>query len=260
MQTEHLLLKYIQHNWPIFPIYSALNHKCTCNNPTCSSPAKHPLTHNGFYSATTNTVTNSDWLRKFNNCNWAIATGRQSNLIVVDVDLLKKGAESIKQLKIPITYTVLTGNGYHYYFKLPLKYHNLRSFNSILPGIDIKANFGYVLVPPSTHINGAQYEIYLDVSPVTLPTNILKLLLDKPNPLNQFSIGCRNNNLFKIGLGFAYNHHVNRKRLIKYLSVVNMDRCNPPLPQSELYTLANNILKLISRRTNGLSSYRSYYE
>ena len=255
MNLPKELLYYTNNNWPIFPIYSPNHTKCSCNNPNCPSPAKHPLTHNGFYSATTNTALISYWLQKYPNCNWSIATGRQSNLVVIDVDVLKNGAESIKTFKIPITYTVLTGNGYHYYFKLPPKYHNLRSFNAILPGVDIKANFGYVIAPPSIHINGHQYETYLSVPPVMLPQNILNLLLARHNPLNQFTIGCRNNNLFKIGLGFAYNHYLNKRRLVKYLSAVNVDRCNPPLPTSELYALANNILKLVSRRTNGLSSY-----
>ena len=150
----------------------------------------------------------------------------------------------------------MSGNGYHYYFSLPPEYLNLRSFTAILPGVDIKANSAYIVAPPSKHINGHQYEIYLDIPPVLLPDSILKLILSKNNPDNKIFPGNRNNSLFRIGLGFAYNHAINHKRLLKYLDVVNKDRCYPPIETDELKTIANNILKLINRRTIGLSRYK----
>lgn len=251
-----ILKRYFSYKWKIFPIYAPVQNKCSCNNPNCSSPAKHPLVFNSFRSATNNVSLIQTWLNKYPLCNWAIATGRSSNLIIVDVDLDKNGGESIKLLKIPATYTVLSGNGYHYYFSLPPKYHNLRSFTAILPGVDIKANGGYIIAPPSTHINGHQYEIYLDMPPVPFPNSILKLILSKNNPDNKIFPGNRNTSLFRIGLGFAYNHAITYKRLLKYLEIVNQDRCYPPIETDELKTIANNILKLISRRTTGLSSYK----
>lgn len=249
-----ILKQYISYKWKIFPIYAPIRNKCSCNNPNCSSPAKHPLIFNSFRSATTNLPLIEYWFNKYHHCNWAIATGQTSDLIVVDVDLNKNGADSLKHLKMPITYTVLSGIGYHYYFKLPPKYHHLRSFTAILPGIDIRANGGYIVAPPSKHINGRNYEVYLDTSPVSLPNCILSLLLSKNNPNNTIFPGNRNNSLFRIGLGFAYNHAINYKRLFKYLDVVNLDRCSPPLPTDELKTIANNILKLVSRKTTGFSS------
>lgn len=251
-----ILKQYISYNWKIFPIHTIIHNKCSCNNPNCSSPAKHPLIFNSFRSATSNLALIKSWFNKYTHCNWAIATGQTSNLIVVDVDIDKNGVKSIEPLKMPITYTVLSGHGYHYYFKLPPKYHNLRSFTAILPGIDIKSNGGYIVAPPSKHINGQNYEVYLDTPPAPLPNCILSLLLSKNNPNNIIFPGNRNNSLFRIGLGFAYHHAINYKRLLKYLHVVNLDRCSPPIETDELKTIANNILKLISRKTTGLSSYK----
>lgn len=251
---SNVLKQYINYQWQIFPIYAPFQNKCSCKKPDCSAPAKHPLIFNSFRSATNDISIIQSWLNKYPHCNWAIATGRASNLIIVDVDLNKNGADSLKHLKMPITHTVLSGNGYHYYFRLPPEYHNLRSFTAILPGVDIKANGGYIVAPPSKHINGRNYEIYLDTPPVPLPDSILALLLSKNNPNNTIFPGNRNNSLFRIGLGFAFNHAINHKRLLKYLDVVNLDRCSPPLPTEELKTIANNILKLVSRRTTGFSS------
>lgn len=107
-----ILSRYISYKWKIFPIYAPIQNKCSCNNPNCSSPVKHPIISNCFRSATDNLSTIQFGLKQYPLCNWAITTGRSSNLIVVDVDLNKNDRESIKSLKMPITYTVLSGNGY----------------------------------------------------------------------------------------------------------------------------------------------------
>lgn len=61
------------------------------------------------------------------------------------------------------TYQVRTARGFHLYIFLPHKEQNRK-----LPGIDIKANGGYVLIPPSIHPSGIQYQAINPRAPILM--------------------------------------------------------------------------------------------
>src|SRR5262249_61762367 len=77
---------------------------------------------------------------------------------VLDVDLATGGRESLARLEaqygpLPVTAKVLTGGGgEHYHFARVPGLRN--SAGKIAPGLDIRGEGGYVLLPPSTHISG----------------------------------------------------------------------------------------------------------
>ena len=49
-------------SWPVFPCHTILeNSQCSCGQPDCSSPGKHPLTENGFKNATRDEATIQVW-------------------------------------------------------------------------------------------------------------------------------------------------------------------------------------------------------
>jgi hypothetical protein len=85
-----------------------------------------------------------------------------NNLVVIDFDNLstythwllwtsKRGG--ISQFIAERTYQVKTARGIHIYVYLPQADQNRK-----LPGIDIKARNGYVLIPPSVHPSGINYQ------------------------------------------------------------------------------------------------------
>jgi hypothetical protein len=79
---------------------------------------------------------------------------------VVDVDG-HKGQESIAELEqihgpLPQTLTSQTGRGRHLWFGYPEK-EIKTSAGKLGEGIDIRADGGYVVVPPSTHASGRRY-------------------------------------------------------------------------------------------------------
>jgi len=109
----------------------------------------------------------AEWNR-FTNCNWAMVTGAASGLVVLDVDLRRGGDESIKRHAVPITYTVRTpSGGTHYYFRFPNT--TVPSVKDFEPGLEVRADRVYVLIPPSK-IDGVAYEIVCEADPVPLPT------------------------------------------------------------------------------------------
>jgi len=106
--------------------------------------------------------------------NLAIITGWQ-NLVVVDFDDFIVYNDWQKDSSLPATYSVLTTRGVHCYFFLK---NPVSGF--MLPGIDVKAGGGYVLVPPSIHPSGTAYTA-LDKSTPILSVDGIGDILDIPS-------------------------------------------------------------------------------
>jgi Bifunctional DNA primase/polymerase, N-terminal len=89
-----------------------------------------------------------------------VATGTISGIFVVDIDGFDAEAE-LKKLEqrydaLPQTVESITARGRHVFFRMPLQ--RLRnSAGKIAPGIDVRADGGYVLAPPSMHPSGRAY-------------------------------------------------------------------------------------------------------
>lgn len=136
---------YAQNNIKTFPV---------------KKQGKSPLCPNGFKSATMDKVVLQEWNRKFPDCNIGIPTGLVNNIFIVDVD----GAQGLKSLnRLELIYgkldapTVKTGKGKHLYFQMPENIEIKCSTSKIADHIDIRANGGYVVAPPSIHETGHQY-------------------------------------------------------------------------------------------------------
>lgn len=151
-------LEYAQRGWPIFPIHGIRANGCTCaEGKKCRSAGKHPKTRNGLKNATKEEAIIRGWFQH-GDTNIGILTGEVSGLIVVDVDAKNGGLESLKSMILPKTLTVETGGGgYHFYFQYPAGQKINNSASKLAQGVDIRANGGYVVAPPSTHISGKTY-------------------------------------------------------------------------------------------------------
>jgi hypothetical protein len=113
--------------------------------------------------ATSDVYQIEQWLRKFPDCNWGIATGGVSNIFVLDID----GAEGLQSFVdlcadagadwklIAETLGVKTGKGSHLYFKHETPIRN--SASKLAVGLDIRSTGGYVIAPPSVHENDELY-------------------------------------------------------------------------------------------------------
>ena len=94
--------------------------------------------------------------------NIGVRTGGPSEVFVLDVDGLE-GERSLSQLleihgQLPETWQAFTGRGRHWYFKQPSKSKIPCSRSKIGVNLDIKADGGYVVAPPSLHSSGKRYE------------------------------------------------------------------------------------------------------
>lgn len=184
-------------NWPVFPVQGILNGGCTCGNPGCARPGKHPigkLAPHGLQNATRDPEIVTNWWRLAPHANIGIPTGALSGLVALDVDTRKYGDDSLFELTqrygaLPFTVMALTGGGgFHYLFAHPGSYLKIRnSVENLGSGLDVRGDGGYIIVPPSSHASGRRYEWELSCHPKDIPLApipgwLLDRIVDTPRP------------------------------------------------------------------------------
>ena len=173
--------------WHVFPVHYLVNDRCSCGKEGCTNIAKHPIPRNGFYSATTNIDQIKKWWVKHPMANIGVRTGKESNIFVLDVDIKQcDGRLTLDELvnkygNLPNTVQSITGSqGLHYIFK----YQNgIKSKVNFYPGLDIRGDGGYFIVPPSQHKSGRRYIWELSSHPLrtditAAPKWLVKILIE----------------------------------------------------------------------------------
>ncbi len=122
------VLHYAKKGFSVFPLHAVKNGRCTCAKSDCNAPAKHPRTTHGLKQATRDLQLVKNLFSNFTyaSANIGIRTGRESNLVVVDIDTAKGGRiEELYKLVpkkiLEKTLQVKTGSGFHLYFIYPEK-------------------------------------------------------------------------------------------------------------------------------------------
>jgi len=185
-------LDYAARGWLVIPLHTPTARGCSCGKADCASVGKHPRCKNGLKDATTNPAAIRQWWKQWPDANIGIATGPESNLLVLDVDG-KQGEDSLIKLAregctLPDSYVVKTGSGSHLYFRYPSGRDVRNSASKLAPGLDIRGAGGYVVAPPSLHRNGTQYEpLESSVPPVDVPEWLLTFIREAAAPQDRQS-------------------------------------------------------------------------
>ncbi len=174
-------ITYAAHGWPVIPLHTPVNSTCDCIRQECTVPGKHPRTQHGLTEASTDERQIRSWWSKWNNANIGIITGVASGLIVLDLDTRNEGSTSLDVLQqtygpLPETLIVHTpSGGRHFYFIYP-KGVQVGSKIGFRKGLDIRANGGFVVAPPSRGANGKQYAWgNIGVVPAPFPTWLIPI-------------------------------------------------------------------------------------
>ncbi len=104
------------------------------------------------------------WWRQWPEAGIGLRTG--NGIFVLDVDPRNGGDVSLEALdsKLPATVqSIMGGGGSHFFFKVDEQV-SCKS-NALGPGLDIKGDGGYVVLPPSIHASGRGYEWELSSHP-----------------------------------------------------------------------------------------------
>ena len=240
---------YAARGWPVLPLHAIVEGRCTCNK-SCRSPGKHPRTRSGLKDASTDPGVINRWWTQWPDANIGIATGKQSNLVVLDVDPDHGGKASLDDLtasysEFETLSQVTGGKGWHYFFEYPESLEAIKnSAGKIGKGLDIRADGGYVVAPPSTHSSGNLYQWETEIPLSNIPGWLLFLIaedysnvIDDPEYILE---GSRNNHLASIG-GKLRNDGKKGKELEIALLEENRLKCRPPLDDSEVSGVAQSI-------------------
>lgn len=214
----------------------------------CAPGEKRPATGHGFYDATTDEDILRRWFADSPDSNMAIPTGRASGVVVLDIDPRNGGDLEWRMLTAqngePVTRTVRTpSGGSHYYFTCPPA--GLKSRTGVRPGIDFKADGGYVVVPPS-RIGESVYSFLSDAPVAPLPEWLALLAESKRSTMKvptgpaipRIGEGERNARLFSIARGCRADGYTETQILERLRQLNHNGTVSPPLDDAELVSLA----------------------
>jgi hypothetical protein len=195
-------LGYASRGIPVLPLHYPLPHRgglepaggrhrappvlpvgCSCRDPGCGQPGKHPLgslVPHGVTDATCNRARILAWWTRHPQANIGLATGQAFDVLDVDGPI---GAQAIREFAVthalhgsgPLVRT--GGGGWHYYLA-PTGLGNVQPQG--LAHVDWRGRGGYVVAPPSRHASGHPYQWApgrdLEVSPGEVPAVLLARL------------------------------------------------------------------------------------
>ena len=247
-------LTYAGAGMHVFPLHG-INEDgtCSCLKADCSSPGKHPLTQNGFKSATADPATVRAWWERRPLANIGMVTGEVSGYVVIDIDPDHGGNEGLSALEtkhgaLPITRMVRTGGGgNHFFFKYPSGVNVPCSAGKLAPGVDVRANGGYVVMSPSMHRSGRRYEFINFVQAAEIPTPWLALLTKSKqaapasNDAGVIKKGERNETLFKVASSLR-GRGLGEDVIVPALVSVNEHASETPLDADELETIIASVV------------------
>lgn len=228
---------------------------------------KRPLTDNGHLDATTDPATIALWGAKWPEANVGLPTGRRIEAVVLDIDPRHGGDVTLEELQaehgcLPDTVECLTGGGgRHLYFSQPGGYIKSRA-EALGPGVDVRADGGYVVAPPSIHPNGRRYawegahrpgEVPLAPMPPWLTKALREPISGDPSLARSVEYwrlvaaegvteGKRNDTATQFA-GYLLRRYVDPVVCLDLLASWNRTRCRPPMPDEEVAAIVESVTK-----------------
>lgn len=199
---------------------------------------KRPCTPNGLYDA----LPESEWdLEAYEQ--WGAPCGAVNGFFVVDVDKQHGGLEEAAKHDWGTTLKVDTpSGGFHLYYKYDEETcGGIRNGVSVLPGIDVRSNGGYVILYGQVELSAA----------VPAPAWLIELLKQPAKKLADFS------SYGEVGEG-GRNHYLaaaaGRMQKIGVLSLaalqeINEAKCSPPLADEEVASIFASISRYAPEST-----------
>jgi hypothetical protein len=264
-------LAYAARGWQVFPCWPP--DAAACQHLPPEKRGKTPACAHGVSDATADSNTIAGWWRS-SDFNIGVATGRQSGFFVVDVDG-DTGEAELKKLEnrfgaLPPTLESITGRGgRHLCFQAdncPIR----NSASVFAPSVDIRANGGYIIAPPSLHGLGRRYAWSVDSTdnPAAAPPWVIERALagrfssggdtPAPRPLSEWAAtfagpiaeGTRDSTLTTI-TGYLLRRSVGAGVTLEIIRAVNALHCQPPLSDCDLVRIVNSIAGKEMKRRAG---------
>jgi len=157
-----IALKYAEMGFSVIPVHTVEDGVCSCGSPHCNAPGKHPrYKWKSYTEVAASKEQIESWWGREPDSNIGIVTGSVSGIAVVDIDG-EEGLSSLSEAGLPIdelppTLTAKTGGGgLHLIYRNP-ESRKIKTRAGILPNVDIRAEGGFIVAPPSKHESGNIY-------------------------------------------------------------------------------------------------------
>ncbi len=167
---------------PVLPLHTPEPGGCSCGDPRCTSPGKHPRLRHGVSEASTDPRLIDLWWRRWPTANLGLRTGVVMDVADVDSDEGRRALIRLLGGRTPAGPAVRSGSGGWHFWYAPTGHGNRVR---LLPDVDWRGSRGYVVAPPSRHASGNAYawlrrpfETALPVCPL-----VLRDLITGPPPI-----------------------------------------------------------------------------
>lgn len=249
-------LAYAARGWAVLPV-----------EPRGKRPLGSLVPH-GVKDATTDPTVIRGWWKRHPDANVGVATGAASGFDALDVDG-EEGAATLAawervHASLPSTPGALTGGGGRH--ELFAYVAGLRNAVGFAPGVDVRTEGGYIVVPPSIHPSGRTYawEVTRDPADVPLaswPSWLVALIATPPERSRATSHpntsadagdaipeGRRNAKLASLA-GTMRRRGMSEAAIRAALLAENVARCRPPLEEDEVRGIASSVAKYVPEAT-----------
>lgn len=235
MTINELAMEYVDSGWSVLPV------RPEEKRPYMTNWLQYTKTR-----ATKDMVDN--WLRSLSGAGIGAVTGRISNMVVLDVE--HNCPYKIEDLldKYPTQMVARSGSGgYHLYYQYPTNVTSVSNRVRIFEGADLRADGGFIVLPPTRHQNGNRYE-WVKRGPLgAFPMALLDLRSESTSSgegwitevLRGVSEGGRNDTCARLA-GYFFKKGMNYD-IVEALLLDWNERNDPPLPVREVRTTIRSI-------------------
>lgn len=228
-------LEYIDNGWSILPV---------------KPEEKRPFMTNWLQYTKTRATKEmaGNWFRNLSGAGVGAVTGRISNIVVLDVESYCPTPIDELLRRYPTQLISKTGSGgYHLFYQFPTNVAKVSNRVKLFEGADLRADGGFIVLPPTIHPNGNRYEWIKRGIPGAFPVAFLDLQ-SKPVVQNEgwisealrgVSEGGRNDTCARLA-GYFFKKGVNAD-IVEALLMEWNERNDPPLPVHEVRTTIRSI-------------------
>ena len=188
------------------------------------------------------------WFANLSGAGVGLVTGRISNVVVLDVEKWCKIPLEDLLKKYPTQMVAKSGGGgYHLYYAYPQGVGKVSNRVGIFDGADLRADGGFVVLPPTRHPSGNRYEWVMKGPLGVFPRSLLELQSQPKaqsdgwlvEALRGVSEGGRNDTCARLA-GYFFRKGMNYD-VVEAL-ILSWNECNyPPLPVNEVRTTIKSI-------------------
>lgn len=235
MDITAIVNEYVDSGWSVLPV------KPEEKRPYMTNWLQYTKTR-----ATKQTVNN--WFSNLAGAGIGVVTGKVSNMVVLDVesdcpypieDLLKRYPTQM--------YSRTGSGGYHLFYQYPTNVSRVANRVGIFERVDLRADGGFIVLPPTVHPSGNRYMWIKRGVPGAFPVALLDLRSQPKvqdegwitEALRGVSEGGRNDTCARLA-GYFFKKGINYD-IVESLLLEWNERNDPPMPVHEVRTTIKSI-------------------